>query len=220
MDLMEIYINRLLRANETLNLTAIRDPREAALRHIDDSLALLDVADLRGKSVIDVGSGGGLPGIPLRLREPSIRLTLLDATAKKVSFLREVCKELSLDNVDCVAARAEEQALKPGWRDSFDIAAARGVAYLPVLAELCLPLVKPGGVFLAMKGADCAAEAEAACAHIGTLGGAGPEIRAYELAPGLTHAVVIVRKIKPTPEGYPRRYAKIVQAFSPKAASL
>ena len=166
-----------------------------------------------GKSLIDVGSGGGLPGLPLRLRDPSIRLTLLDATAKKVAFLRSACDTLGLTDVQCVAARAEELAHKPGYRDAFDVAIARGVAYLPALCELCLPFVKPGGCFLAMKGDDPAEEIGAALSILPVLGGRLGAVMSYPLG-DRKHTLVLVDKVKDTPEGYPRSWGKIKKQLS------
>ena len=203
------YLSLLLQKNIDLNLTAIRDPEEAYLRHIDDALAVSGLYPLSGKSLIDVGSGGGLPGIPLRLRDPSIRLTLLDATAKKVAFLRSACETLGLPDVQCVAARAEEQSHKPGFRDAYDVAAARGVAYLPALCELCLPFVKIGGCFLAMKGEDPSEEVNAAIRIISALGGRVREILPYALGESIRHTLVVVEKMRGTPEGYPRSWARI-----------
>ena len=202
------YLRLLLAQNETLNLTAIRDPKEAYPRHIGDALAVYGLFPFAGKSLIDVGSGGGLPGIPLRLRDPSIRLTLLDATAKKVAFLRTVCDTLKLHDVQCVAARAEKQAREPGFRDSFDAAVARGVAYLPALCELCLPFVRPGGHFLAMKGEDPTEEVSAAKDILPALGGRLGDILPYRLG-DRRHTLVVMEKVRGTPEGYPRDWGRI-----------
>ncbi|MDR3207208.1 MAG: 16S rRNA (guanine(527)-N(7))-methyltransferase RsmG [Oscillospiraceae bacterium] len=203
------FLALLLERNEVLNLTAVREPGEAGVRHIEDALAVYDLFPMGGMSLIDVGSGGGVPGIPLRLRDPSIRLTLLDATAKKVAFLREACDTLGLADVDCIAARAEEQARLPRFRDSFDGAIARGVARLPVLCELCLPFVRPGGVFLAMKGAEPAQEVADAEGILRRLSGRVKEILSYSLGDEIRHTLVLVEKLGPTPAGYPRSWAKI-----------
>ena len=206
---MAQYLDLLLRHNEVCNLTATTDRQEASVRHIEDALALLSLCDFAGKSVIDVGSGGGLPGIPLRIAVPSLRLTLLDATQKKVDFLSQACQTLGLSDVRCLAARAEEIAQTSAYREQFDIAVARGVAYLPVLCELCLPFVKPGGVLLAMKQDDCADEAARAQNAARILGADAVEIVRYTLSSGQTHAVAHIQKTNRTPTGYPRRYTKI-----------
>ncbi len=202
------YGQMLLRANETTNLTAIRDPAAAARLHFLDSAALLTVADFSGnRAVADVGSGAGFPGVPLRILCPDIKLTCLDSVGKKMDFVRESCAALGLEDVQCIWGRAEEQ---PQLRERFNIVTSRAVAELHLLAELCLPLVKVGGLFLAMKNPDCGEEAARGDFAVRTLGGRIREIRRYEV-PGadVTHAVVVVEKIKPTPEQYPRRWAQI-----------
>ena len=202
------YWELLAEKNKVMNLTAITDPDEAARLHFLDSAALLALADLRGKTVVDVGTGAGFPGLPLKILEPSIQLTLLDAQRKRVDFLREVCGGLGLEDVACVHGRAEEFARE--HRDSFDFAVSRAVAALPVLAELCLPLVKPGGLFLAMKSNKTDEEIEAAAPIIQTLGGEPPFVMDYRL-PGSEayQRIVTVLKARPTPPGYPRRWSKI-----------
>ena len=158
----EKYSEMLLSANEVMNLTAITDPREVAIKHFADSVALLGTYDFKGKRVIDVGCGAGFPGLPLKLAENSIELTLLDALQKRIAFLEDVCESLSLSGVECIHARAEEQAAKAEYRESFDIAVSRAVADLSMLAELTLPFVRKDGVFIAMKAKDCDEELRAA----------------------------------------------------------
>lgn len=202
------YAELLAEKNKVMNLTAITDPAEVARLHFLDCAALLALADLRGKRVVDVGTGAGFPGLPLKILEPSIQLTLLDAQRKRVDFLREVCGELGLKDVECVHGRAEEFAQQ--HRETFDLAVSRAVAALPVLAELCLPLVKPGGLFLAMKSNKTDEEIEAAAPIIQTLGGEPPFVMDYRL-PGSEayQRIVTVLKARPTPPGYPRRWSKI-----------
>lgn len=202
------YGEALLEANQVMNLTAITEPDAVATLHFLDSAALLTLADFRNKSVVDVGTGAGFPGMPLRILEPSIRLTLLDSLGKRVTFLQGVCDTLGLQDVACVHQRAEEFAA--GHREAFDIATSRAVASLPLLAELCLPLVKVGGQFLAMKSVESGEELNAARHAIELLGGSEAEIRDYQI-PGtdLSHRLVIIKKIKPTPSKYPRAFAKI-----------
>ncbi len=208
---LESFLALLLQKNEQMNLTATTDPVEAAVRHIEDSLTLLPFLP-EGATVIDVGSGGGLPGLPLRIQNHALRMTLLDATEKKVDFLRDICGKLQLSDVYCLCARAEEAALLPANRDRFDAAVSRGVAFLPVLCELCLPFVRPGGVFLAMKGTDCEAEIAAAAHALRVLGGRLKSLERVTLSGGLVHTVVVIEKVSPTPAGYPRRFAKIKAA--------
>ena len=135
-----------------MNLTAITDPRDVAVLHLLDSLALTGLVGLEDRTVVDVGTGAGFPGVPLAIARPSARVTLLDSLGKRVDFLRESCRTLGLDNVECVHGRAEEFAGER--RETFDLAVSRAVAALPVLCELCLPLVKVGGAFWAMKSVE------------------------------------------------------------------
>ena len=204
---MAAYGALLLRANETTNLTAITDPAAAARLHFLDSAALLTAADFAGKTVMDVGSGAGFPGVPLRILRPDIRLTCLDSVGKKMDFVRDACGQLGMGDVRCLWGRAEEMGQ---LRESFDIVVSRAVAEMHLLAELCMPLVKPGGLFVAMKGPDCAEETTRADFAIRTMGGRIGEIRRYAI-PGtdVMHAAVLVEKHRSTPEQYPRRWAQI-----------
>ena len=200
------YGMRMLERNEVVNLTAIREPESAARLHLLDSAALLRCADFAGKRVIDVGSGAGFPGVPLKLLSPDIELTTVDGVRKKVEFVREACGAMGI-GAECLWGRVEEL---PALRESFDIAVSRAVAELDVLAELCLPLVKPGGLFLAMKGPDCDGEVAAAEFAVKALGGSVREIVRYTV-PGTdaVHAAAVIEKNRPTPPQYPRRYAQI-----------
>lgn len=195
----------LIEKNKVMNLTAITEPEAVAKLHFADSLALLNVVDCKGKSVIDVGCGAGFPGVPMKLGEPSIRLTLLDSLQKRVNWLRETLDALGVEAA-CVAARAEEF----NAREQFDVAVSRAVARLNVLAELCLPFVKVGGFFLAMKAAAAEEELEEARHALYVLGGKAERVAAYGID-GVTHRVIVVRKERPTYKAYPRRFAKIKQ---------
>ena len=202
------YAELLEGKNKVMNLTAIKDPDEVARLHFLDSAALLKLLDFRNKAVVDVGTGAGFPGLPIRILEPSARVTLLDSLGKRITFLQEVCDELGLRDVTCVHARAEEFAVKR--RESFDVAVSRAVASLPLLSELCLPLVKTGGTFVAMKSVDSSEELNAAAKAIEILGGRVTEVKDYAV-PGtaVTHRAVRIEKTKPTPPKYPRPYTKI-----------
>ena len=205
---LERFADLLLEKNQVMNLTAITEPEAVATLHLLDSLAVWQAADLAGKSLIDVGTGAGFPGLPLRLAHPEIRLTLLDSLNKRVEFLREVCSQLGLADVKCVHGRAEEFAA--GHREQFDGAVSRAVADLRVLSELCLPLVKVGGVFLSMKSTDCEEELNAAKGAIRALGGRTERVVDYPIpATDVVHRVIVIRKLSPTPAKYPRRFAQI-----------
>lgn len=198
----------MLAKNAVMNLTRITEPDAVAQLHLLDSAALLRFADLRGKKAVDVGTGAGFPGMPLRILEPDFDLTLLDSLGKRVEWLREACDTLSLRRVECVHARAEEFAAEK--REQFDFALSRAVANLPVLCELCLPLVCVGGRFLAMKSVDSDEEINAAKNAVKTLGGKIAAIEDYTIpTSSVVHRLVIIEKTAPTPKGYPRAFAKI-----------
>ena len=202
------YADLLVEKNKVMNLTAITEPTDIATLHFLDCAALLKLTDFQGKTVADVGTGAGFPGMPLRILEPSIRLTLLDSLNKRIDFLKEVCDDLGFGDVDCVHARAEEFAAE--HRESFDIVTSRAVANLRMLSELCLPLVKVGGTFLSMKSVDSDAELEEAQKAIATLGGRVTDVKDYVIpGTGITHRVIFVQKMKETPQKYPRAFAKI-----------
>ena len=202
---------QLLETNKVMNLTAITEPEDVARLHLLDCAALLNITDFRGKRVVDVGTGAGFPGMPLRILEPDFDLTLLDSLGKRIAFLQRVCDEMGLQRVTCIHARAEEFAAK--HREQYDIATSRAVAALNVLCELTLPLVKVGGRFLAMKAVDSDEEIRAAKSAVAQLGGKVEDIRDYTI-PGtdITHRVVVIGKVKPTPAAFPRAFAKIKKA--------
>lgn len=207
-DELAAFARLVLEKNRVMNLTAITDETEFAEKHLLDSAALLPAADFGGRRVVDVGTGAGFPGVPLRILCPDVRMTLLDSTGKRVEFLRESCEALGLSDVECVCARAEEFAA--ARRERFDLAVSRAVAALPVLCELCLPLVKAGGQFLAMKSTQSDEELEAARRAIETLGGNVARVVDYTIPPsGLTHRVIVIDKVKPTPPKYPRAFGQI-----------
>ena len=207
-ETMARYGHMLLEWNRVMNLTAITSETDVARLHFLDSCALAALADFRGKTVIDVGTGAGFPGLPLRLVEPSLKLTLLDAQRKRTDFLRAVREALGLSDVEIVHGRAEEYAAQR--REAFDIAVSRAVAALPALAELCLPFVRVGGRFLAMKSVNCGAELSEAERAIETLGGVVAEVSDYNI-PGadVPRRLIAIEKTRPTPPRYPRPFAKI-----------
>ncbi len=207
---LDCYSQMLLEKNQVMNLTAIREPEGVARLHMLDCAALLKFCDFQNKTLIDVGTGAGFPGMVLKILVPSLDVTLLDSLNKRLDWLLESCGFLSLSNIRTVHARAEEQALVKGYRDSFDFVTARAVADLRLLCELCLPYVKVGGKFLAMKSVDSTSELEEATSAIQLLGGSVQGIHDY-IIPGtdVTHRLIIIEKLAPTRKGYPRRWAKM-----------
>lgn len=201
------YYEYLEEQNRVMNLTAITGEEDAARLHFLDCAALLKFADFSGRRVIDVGSGAGFPGLVLKLMRPDMELTMLDSLDKRVAFLRRLCGLLGAE-AECVHARAEEAP--PEYRESFDAAVSRAVARLQVLCELCLPFVKTGGLFIAMKGPEPEAELKEAGRCISLLGGQPERVEKYAV-PGTdaVHSAVIIRKVSPTPAKYPRRWAQI-----------
>ncbi|MBQ9493877.1 MAG: 16S rRNA (guanine(527)-N(7))-methyltransferase RsmG [Oscillibacter sp.] len=207
-ELMCRYARMLLERNRVMNLTAITSEPDVARLHFLDSCALTALADFHKKTVIDVGTGAGFPGLPLRLVEPSLRLTLLDAQRKRVDFLRSVCDTLELPDVDCTQERAEAYAA--AHREQFDVTVSRAVAALPVLTELCLPLVRVGGTFLAMKSVNCDGELSAAAHSIETLGGRVRQVADYVIpCTEIPRRLIVIEKVRPTPDAYPRAFGKI-----------
>ena len=202
------FARLLLEKNKVMNLTAITEPEAVATLHLLDCAYLLTLTDCGGKSIVDVGTGAGFPGMPMGILEPKAQLTLLDSLGKRIDFLRECTQTLKLENISCVHARAEEFAAE--HREQFDIATSRAVAALPVLSELALPLVKPGGLFLAMKSVESDEEIESARGAIGQLGGKIEKICDYTVpCTEVRHRVVLIRKVRPTPPRFPRTFAKI-----------
>jgi 16S rRNA (guanine527-N7)-methyltransferase len=202
------YYEYLEKMNSVMNLTAITGEKDVAELHFLDCAAVLNAADFSKKRVIDVGTGAGFPGMVLKILRPDMELTLLDSLDKRVNFLSETCGMLGFGDTACVHARAEEAPA--GFRESFDIAVSRAVARLNVLCELCLPLVRQGGCFIAMKGPDCSDELAEAQSAVKLLGGRYD--RTYEyLIPGtdVRHTAVVIKKDGVTNKKYPRRWAQI-----------
>ncbi len=200
------YTELLLEWNEKINLTAITDPEDIRVRHYLDSLTLL----LSGKaqkncSMIDIGAGAGFPSLPVKLVRPDIEITMLDSLGKRVDFLNRVTDELGLTGIKAVHLRAEDGARTP-LRESFDLATARAVASLSVLAEYALPYVKPGGCFVAMKGTAPEEEIREAKPAVKTLGGEIEEVKKIHIPDGgLDHTLIIIKKVGITPAKYPRK---------------
>ena len=217
-DKLDRYAELLVEWNQKMNLTAITDPLGVTVKHFADSLAALPLLpEKQGISLIDVGTGAGFPGIPLAIVRPDIKLTLLDSLNKRLVFLETVCNELGIP-VRRIHARAEEGGRKPELREQFDVATARAVAALPVLLEYCLPFVKCGGRFLALKGPDSDEEYRAAGKALAKLGGETAALHKLLLPTqpreGLEQQerrIFVFRKAQHTPHSYPRASAKIAK---------
>ena len=204
------YFEELVTWNKRVNLTAITNFEEVQIKHFLDSLtvtlALKPSAGDKGLSVIDVGSGAGLPGIPLKILFREMRLVLLEATAKKAAFLEHRKRQLGLDDIEIVVGRAEEVAHQVQYREQFDVVLSRAVASLPTLAELTLPFCAIGGSFIAQKKGDITLEISQASRAISLLGGSMREVKRVDLTEfGDERWLVIIDKISPTPPQYPRR---------------
>ena len=204
------YYEMLMDWNSRMNLTAITGEDEVLKKHFADSLLPLELIP-EGANLIDVGTGAGFPGIVAKIYKPDLALTLMEPTGKRVDFLKYACAELGLTGVEFAKERAEEAARK-AWREQFDLASARAVAALPMLAEYCLPLVKVGGSFLAMKGASGEEELAAARSAIRKLGGEYKETRTLHLPGGDTRTLILCKKISQTPTAYPRNGGKIAKS--------
>jgi 16S rRNA (guanine527-N7)-methyltransferase len=206
-DAFEWYAGALLDWNEKINLTAITAAGEIEVKHFVDSLTCLLAIDLRqGDRLIDIGTGAGFPGLPLKIIRPQLRVVLVEATAKKAAFCRHVVAGLSLEGVDVLHARAEDLGNDPSHREAYDWVVARAVASLPILAEYLLPLARIGGVAIAQKGETGPAEVHAAEAAIKHLGGHVRQLLPIEL-PTVAESryLVLIDKVAATPDGYPRR---------------
>lgn len=206
----ERYYELLIEWNEKMNLTALTEMEDVALKHFCDSVLLLKYADIReGASLIDVGTGAGFPSIPVKIMRPDINLCLLDSLNKRLIFLNEVVSQLNLENVQIIHSRAEDGAKKAELREKFDYATSRAVAQLNVLSEYCLPYVKVGGAFLAMKGKYSEEEISNAKNAIKLLGGKTSKVSTYNLIDSSERTIINISKISKTDSRYPRNSGKI-----------
>ncbi len=199
--------NAVVEQNQVMNLTAITEPAAVGKLHLLDSLTVLSVADLKGKTLIDVGCGAGFPGVPVAIACPEAKVTLLDSLGKRMHWLESVLPKLGV-SARCITARAEEAA--QDHREKFDFASSRAVARLNILLELTAPYVRIGGAVLALKGSAAREELLEAKNAVKKLGLQVEEIRDFSID-GATHSVIVLRKIAHTPPQFPRRYAKIKQ---------
>ena len=196
------YQEILVETNRRMNLTTITEDAEVWRKHFLDSCLPFQYVEIpKGAAVIDVGTGAGFPGIPMRILRPDLRLTMLDSLQKRVHFLESVCQALQIP-VHCVHARAEFGGKQPDLREQFDVACARAVAAMPLLCEYCLPFVKVGGMFLALKGPN--ETVEDAMEHVKLLGGELEETFLYSLEQNEARRLFVIRKVRETPKQYPR----------------
>ena len=208
-DKLCIYFSMLQEWNSRMDLTAVTDENEMLDKHFIDSLSVLKYISINDSAkIIDIGTGAGFPGIPLLIMHPSIRLTLLDSLNKRLLFLKEVCSTLDL-TAELVHGRAEEYSRRPEYREQYDLAISRAVANLPSLCEYCIPYVKQGGTFCSMKGSGGETELKSAENAIRILGGKVESVNPFVLPDQSERTIIVIQKLKSTPEKYPRRGTKI-----------
>ena len=207
MERFELYYEMLIEKNKVMNLTAITEPEEVIDKHFVDSLAINKIVDLKNViSVIDIGTGAGFPGIPLKIAFPWLEITLLDSLNKRVRFLEEVCERLGLENVTCVHARAEDGGRNKDYREKFDLCVSRAVANLSSLSEYCMPFVRVGGYFIPYKSGEIVEELTQAKKAVGILGGEIENVTGFELPGGEgSRSLIKIRKMKPISAKYPRK---------------
>lgn len=199
------YYEMLIEKNKVMNLTAITDFDEVLEKHFEDSLSLIQAVDLeKSQAVIDLGTGAGFPGIPLKITFPNLQITLADSLNKRILFLDDVIRELGLTGIDTVHGRAEDLAKNSDYREKFDLCVSRAVANLSTLSEYCLPFVKIGGKFISYKAGECDEEVAASKSSIFLLGGKISDIKKFELGES-GRAFVIIDKVSGTPKKYPRK---------------
>lgn len=208
---LDIFEKMLLEWNKKMNLTAITDSEGIAIKHFYDSFTPEIYLDLpKGASLIDVGTGAGFPSVPLAILRPDLKFTLLDSLNKRIKFLGEVCSKLNID-ATLIHSRAEDGSRNPGLREQFDISISRAVACMPVLCEYCIPFVKKGGMFIAMKGPKSEEEIKSSIKAIDILGGKLENNIKISLTYNIKRTIIIIRKVNYTSIKYPRRASKIVE---------
>ena len=201
------YMKLVLKRNEEINLTAITDPEEFMVKHFEDSISIIEYPEyIEAKTVMDLGTGAGFPGVPLAISSDDKQFILVDSLNKRLKVIEEFCTQLDINNVKTVHGRAEELARNKQYRDSFDLVVSRAVANLTTLTELALPFVKVGGYFLSYKGPEAEEELASAGKAIQTLGGKYIETRETKMEKyGISHNIIVIKKVKPTPNNFPRK---------------
>lgn len=211
LEQFDLYAQTLVEWNQKMNLTAITEPQDIIIKHFVDSLTLMTVIQLpQGAKVIDVGTGAGFPSVPLKIVRPDIQLTLLDSLNKRITFLKELSTVLGQEN-ECIHFRAEEAGKKPEYREQYDLVTARAVAHLRELSEYCLPFVRVGGMFVAMKGGDIDTELNESKKAIQLLSGRKEEVKRFSLPDESRRSIVLIKKISQNATKYPRPSAKIAK---------
>ena len=205
--MFETYYEMLVEKNKVMNLTAITEKNEVIDKHFIDSISLKKAMDVTNPvKVLDLGTGAGFPGIPLKIAYPNLQVTLLDSLNKRIKFLQEVIEELSLEEIDAIHGRAEDYAKQSGYREQFDICVSRAVANLATLSEYCLPYVKQGGCFISYKSGAVQEELEQSKKAIKELGGRVKEVIPFVLPDtDIERTFVVIEKVKQTPRKYPRK---------------
>lgn len=208
-EMLYIYFTELIRVNEYMNLTAITQPEEVIIKHFCDSLALIKYGNIKSNATLaDVGTGAGFPGIVAKIARQDLKLTLMDASQKRIGFLEELCQKLKIE-AQCVNIRAEQAGVDTDFREEFDIVTSRAVAELRTLNEYCLPLVKVGGKMIALKGKNGFDEVNLAKSSIAILGGKLVKVEQYNLFDAGSRTLVEIQKIKKTSAKYPRHNSQI-----------
>lgn len=202
------YMNLLIEWNKKINLTSIIEPKDIIIKHFVDCGTILKYLK-KGETIIDIGTGAGFPGIPLKILNETLKVTLVDSLNKRINFLNEVCEQLKLENVKLIHARAEDLARNGEYREKFDKSVSRAVANLSTLSEYDLPFVKKNGQMIAMKGFDIEEEVQNSKKAINILGGKITEINKFPLIDtDNKRSVVVIDKVKPTPKQFPRKAGK------------
>lgn len=206
-----VFSDILMEWNKKMNLTAVTDPKEISVKHFLDSIAPLKVLKFKENSkVIDVGTGAGFPGVPIKIVREDLDFTFMDSLNKRITFLKEAAKELQFEKAEFIHARAEEAGQNKMFRGKYDYAVSRAVASLKVLCEYCVPFLKMGGIFAAFKQYDVDEEINDAKSMIGTLGGKIADIKEVKIPQSdIVRKIILVEKIKETPTQFPRRANKI-----------